>query len=187
MDKITLSTKDVSMVFPGVKALSNVNFEISTGEIHAIVGANGAGKSTLMNVFAGSNPGYTGQLFLNGEPIHVNDKDVSHGLYCIEGQGNDFGHFKMKKFNFRGYRDFHCSAVNFTFVACGRLSAISFIWDSYWDYVPGMFIIEKAGGVIYNEPYLHIAANSQEFLEVLKENSHPKDGEELDIIKKHLN
>ena len=67
------------------------------------------------------------------------------------------------------------------------LNAISFIWDTYWDYVPGMYIIEKAGGVIYNEPYLHIAANSQETLEILKENSHPKDDEELNIIKKHLN
>jgi len=44
MDKLTLTTKNVSIEFPGVKALTNVDFEISTGEIRAVVGANGAGK-----------------------------------------------------------------------------------------------------------------------------------------------
>ena len=60
MDKITLGTRKVSIEFPGVKALSDVDFEISTGMIHAVMGANGAGKSTLMKVLAGSNPDYTG-------------------------------------------------------------------------------------------------------------------------------
>ena len=53
MDKITLGTRKVSIEFPGVKALSDVDFEISTGTIHAVMGANGAGKSTLMKVLAG--------------------------------------------------------------------------------------------------------------------------------------
>jgi len=71
MDKLTITTKDVSIEFPGVKALSNVDFEVSTGEIRAVVGANGAGKSTLMKILAGVNPGYTGEVLLNGEPIDV--------------------------------------------------------------------------------------------------------------------
>ena len=62
MDKITLGTRKVSIEFPGVKALSDVDFEISTGMIHAVMGANGAGKSTLMKVLAGSNPDYTGNV-----------------------------------------------------------------------------------------------------------------------------
>ena len=45
MDKITLGTRKVSIEFPGVKALSDVDFEISTGMIHAVMGANGAGDS----------------------------------------------------------------------------------------------------------------------------------------------
>lgn len=70
-DKITLGTKKVSIEFPGVKALSDVDFEISTGTIHAVMGANGAGKSTLMKVLAGSNPGYTGEVLYNGEAVEV--------------------------------------------------------------------------------------------------------------------
>ena len=71
METITLETKKVSIEFPGVKALEDVDFEVSTGEIRAVVGANGAGKSTLMKVLAGANPGYTGDVFLNGEKVEV--------------------------------------------------------------------------------------------------------------------
>ncbi|NMD37555.1 MAG: sugar ABC transporter ATP-binding protein [Christensenellaceae bacterium] len=71
MNKITLGTRKVTMQFPGVIALSDVDFEVSTGEIRAVVGANGAGKSTLMKVFAGANPGYTGDVLLNGEVVEI--------------------------------------------------------------------------------------------------------------------
>ncbi len=71
MDKIKLETKHVSIEFPGVKALDDINFEVSTGEIRAVVGANGAGKSTLMKVLAGANPTYTGDIFINGNPVEI--------------------------------------------------------------------------------------------------------------------
>ena len=71
MEKITLGTKDGSIEFPGVKALSNLDFEVSTGMIHALMGANGAGKSTLMKVLAGANPTYTGQVYYNGQPVEL--------------------------------------------------------------------------------------------------------------------
>lgn len=67
----TLACEGVSMVFPGVKALSNVDFRVCTGEIRAVVGANGAGKSTLMKIFAGANPGYTGKLYYDGEETEL--------------------------------------------------------------------------------------------------------------------
>ncbi|MCF0228911.1 MAG: sugar ABC transporter ATP-binding protein [Parasporobacterium sp.] len=71
MEKITLGTRNVSIEFPGVKALTDVNFEVSTGVIHALMGANGAGKSTLMKVLAGSNPGYTGEVLYNGQKVEL--------------------------------------------------------------------------------------------------------------------
>ncbi|HEY9574576.1 MAG TPA: sugar ABC transporter ATP-binding protein [Lachnospiraceae bacterium] len=71
MDKIKLETKDVSIEFPGVKALDGINFKVETGEIRAIVGANGAGKSTLMKVFAGANPTYTGKVVIGEKEVEI--------------------------------------------------------------------------------------------------------------------
>ena len=62
MEKIKLETRNISIEFPGVKALDQVNFKVETGEIRAVVGANGAGKSTLMKILAGANPRYTGEI-----------------------------------------------------------------------------------------------------------------------------
>ena len=80
MDKITLGTRKVSIEFPGVKALSDVDFEISTGMIHAVMGANGAGKSTLMKVLAGSNPDYTGDVLYNGNVVELRNPAAAKKL-----------------------------------------------------------------------------------------------------------
>lgn len=56
--------------FPGVLALSNVNFTLNQGEIHALVGANGAGKSTLIKTLAGVYPPDEGKIELFGKEEH---------------------------------------------------------------------------------------------------------------------
>ena len=56
MAKTLLEMKNITKLFPGVKALDNVNLTVEEGEIHAICGENGAGKSTLMNVLSGIYP-----------------------------------------------------------------------------------------------------------------------------------
>jgi simple sugar transport system ATP-binding protein len=69
----TIEMKDIGIEFPGVKALSGVEFSMKSGEIRAIVGANGAGKSTLMKVLAGANAGYTGTILVDGESRDIRD------------------------------------------------------------------------------------------------------------------
>lgn len=59
------------MEFPGVKALSDVSFKMYTGSIHAVVGANGAGKSTLMKVITGIYNTHSGNIYLDGDELHI--------------------------------------------------------------------------------------------------------------------
>lgn len=108
--------------------------------------------------------------FLNDKPIHVNNLDIHKGLYTIEGPEKSLDLIKMREVSSH-CRDFYCSAVNFAWVACGKLSATNFVWDTLWDYIPGEFIVKQAGGTIYNNKKQHIAANNLEFLEILKSHS----------------
>lgn len=68
--EILLQVKDITKVFPGVKALKGVNLAIRKGEVHALIGENGAGKSTLMKIILGSYQATSGEMFLRGEPYH---------------------------------------------------------------------------------------------------------------------
>src|SRR5438128_6279578 len=60
----------VSKSFGGVAALRAVDFTLEAGEIHGLVGENGAGKSTLMKIIAGVHAGYSGEMRLEGRPVH---------------------------------------------------------------------------------------------------------------------
>ncbi len=69
-----LEMKNITKVFPGVKALDEVTFSVAKGEIHCLVGENGAGKSTLMKVLSGVYPHgtYDGEIVFDGEVKHFN-------------------------------------------------------------------------------------------------------------------
>jgi simple sugar transport system ATP-binding protein len=66
---LILRMEGVSKAFPGVKALSNVDFSLCRGEVHALMGENGAGKSTLIKVLTGVYKKDSGIMKLNGEAI----------------------------------------------------------------------------------------------------------------------
>ena len=70
MAQALLEMRNIDKVFPGVKALSNVDFTLHAGEIHSLMGENGAGKSTLVKVLTGVYPRDGGTVRLNGEEIN---------------------------------------------------------------------------------------------------------------------
>ncbi|MBQ1721682.1 MAG: ATP-binding cassette domain-containing protein, partial [Lachnospiraceae bacterium] len=82
-----LEMKNITKLYPGVKALDDVNLQVQRGEIHALVGENGAGKSTLMNVLSGTIPfgEYTGDIVYNGEKCTFNNihDSESKGIVII--------------------------------------------------------------------------------------------------------
>ena len=62
---------DISITFPGVKALSGVNFRMFPGEVHSLLGENGAGKSTLIKALTGVYAIDSGQIVFDGEPLVI--------------------------------------------------------------------------------------------------------------------
>ncbi|WP_367398221.1 sugar ABC transporter ATP-binding protein [Paenibacillus sp. MSJ-34] len=66
-----LEIKNVSKTFSGVKALSDISFDVRKGEILGLIGENGAGKSTLIKILAGAHQKDSGEILLNGEPFEV--------------------------------------------------------------------------------------------------------------------
>ncbi len=66
MPEVILEMIGIDKCFPGVKALSNVDFDLKIGEIHGLIGENGAGKSTLMNVLMGIYKADNGKVIING-------------------------------------------------------------------------------------------------------------------------
>ncbi len=69
MSEYILELKGITKIFPGVKALNNVSFQLKKGEVHALMGENGAGKSTFIKVITGVHKAEEGEMFLNGEKV----------------------------------------------------------------------------------------------------------------------
>jgi ribose transport system ATP-binding protein len=59
----------VSKAYPGVQALSEIDFDVAVGEVHALVGENGAGKSTLLKILTGAHPASEGTLEVFGSEV----------------------------------------------------------------------------------------------------------------------
>jgi ribose transport system ATP-binding protein len=57
----------ITKEFPGVRALSDVHFDLRRGEVHAVCGENGAGKSTLMKIISGVYQANAGRIIYKGE------------------------------------------------------------------------------------------------------------------------
>jgi D-xylose transport system ATP-binding protein len=70
-DTPTLELRGISKSFGSVQALADVDFEVRTGEVMALVGDNGAGKSTLVKTVAGIHAPDSGEIIFEGKPVHV--------------------------------------------------------------------------------------------------------------------
>ena len=113
-----LEMKNVSKAFGGSKALSNIDFSVEAGEIHALLGENGAGKSTLMNILTGVIPADSGSISFDGKDypsptipqmeaagiafVHqelnvINDLTVADNIFLCREITNKIGLLKKKE------------------------------------------------------------------------------------------
>ena len=76
--EIVLAVDGISLAFGGVKALSDISFDVREHEIRAIIGPNGAGKSSMLNCINGVYAPSSGSIRLNGQTFaHMNPRQVA--------------------------------------------------------------------------------------------------------------
>jgi putative ABC transport system ATP-binding protein len=69
-------TKTVNTSEGALQILQPISFQVKAGESIAIVGASGSGKSTLLSLLAGLDEVSTGEIFLDGQPLHTLDEEL---------------------------------------------------------------------------------------------------------------
>ena len=105
MSESVLELRNITKIFPGVRALDKVQFDLKPGEIHALMGENGAGKSTFIKVITGVHQAEEGEMFLNGEKVHFkNTKDAQKaGIAAIYQHVTAYPHLTVAENIFMGH------------------------------------------------------------------------------------
>lgn len=98
-----LRLRNISKTFPGVKALSNVNFDLCAGEVHCICGENGAGKSTLIKIISGAYEPDAGTIEVNSQEVTLDPKRAHDlGIQTVYQEHNIFQHLTITENIFTG-------------------------------------------------------------------------------------
>lgn len=115
-----LSLVEVSKLFGGFRALDAVSFDVSAGEVHALLGENGAGKSTLMNIATGLYAPDEGQVQIDGKALRLSGaRDAAaHGIGMVHQHYKLVAGFtvldNLKLFNpGRSRKDLAAAALNY--------------------------------------------------------------------------
>ncbi|MEU4761995.1 sugar ABC transporter ATP-binding protein [Actinosynnema sp. NPDC023794] len=89
--------RGISVEFPGVKALQEVDFRLFPGEVHALMGENGAGKSTLIKALTGVHPLAAGEVRYAGEPVsfHAPAQAQAAGISTVYQEVNLCGNLTV--------------------------------------------------------------------------------------------
>lgn len=103
-DTTFVEMKNIYKSFSGNQVLTDVNFEVKFGEIHALMGENGAGKSTLIKVMTGIHPRDSGVVKVKGEEVNfTNPKEAEQkGISIIHQELNIIPHLTVAENMFLG-------------------------------------------------------------------------------------
>ncbi len=105
MSEYILELKGITKIFPGVKALNNVQFQLLPGEVHALMGENGAGKSTFIKVITGVHKAEEGEMFLDGQKVDFKGpKDAQEaGIAAVYQHPTSYPHLTVAENIFMGH------------------------------------------------------------------------------------
>ncbi|MGB2782495.1 MAG: sugar ABC transporter ATP-binding protein [Atribacterota bacterium] len=105
MNNCIIEMKGIKKYFYGVKALDGVDFQVRTGEVHALIGENGAGKSTLVKILTGVYQPTAGTIILNDKPTQFPSPQVSQkaGISAIHQEATMFPDLSIIENIFMGH------------------------------------------------------------------------------------
>lgn len=98
-----LRLERIGKSFPGVRALSEMSFDVKAGEVHCICGENGAGKSTLIKVISGAHQPDEGEIYFEGKRVKLDPRSaMQYGIQTIYQEHNIFQHLSVTENIFTG-------------------------------------------------------------------------------------
>ncbi|WP_313528735.1 sugar ABC transporter ATP-binding protein [Shinella sp.] len=94
---VILELKDITKAYSGIVALKKADLKLRRGAVNVLVGENGAGKSTMMRIIAGVERPTLGEIWMDGERIHLNSPAdaVRHGIGIVFQELNLFGNLSV--------------------------------------------------------------------------------------------
>ena len=106
--------------------------------------------------------------YLNGTPIHVTDDKFEDTIFTMDGKQGYPALHEVRKY-VSHTRIPGSVGLDHAFVSAGRCGATLYRSDNLWDYIPGLYLVQQAGGYTIDEPSLHIAASTKKTAELIKE------------------
>lgn len=122
LERVVLKAENITKVFPGVKALDNVSFELYN-EVHGILGENGAGKTTFINILNGIYKKDAGKIIMNGEEVEFKDPSDAkrYGVAIIHQQLSLMPNLTVTENIFFG-REFTKGIIGFKVIDHGKMN-----------------------------------------------------------------
>ncbi len=102
--EVCLHAEKITKIYPGTKALDQVDFDVYQGKVNVLIGENGAGKSTLMKIIAGIEQQSEGQLYMGGQPVSFANVTEArkHGIGIIHQELSLFPNLNVYQNIFMG-------------------------------------------------------------------------------------
>lgn len=180
MSDYVLELKGITKIFPGVKALDNVHFQLKAGEIHALMGENGAGKSTFIKVITGVHRAEEGEMYLDGKKVDFKGpRDAQKaGIAAIYQHVTSYPHLTVTENIFMGHekkkngiiqwKEMHAEAnsylqeLNADFKATDEMGTLSVAQQQMVEIVKALSM--KARIIIMDEPTAALTQRESEEL-----------------------
>ncbi len=155
MENYKISLKHITKSFPGVKALSDIDFDVRQGTVHVIMGENGAGKSTMMKIINGVYHPDSGEIYIDGQKVVIKTpiQATELGIAMIYQELHFVPEFTIAEFLFMGKEPQKIKGV--------------VDWKKLYAETERIF---KAEGVNYNpkEKIKNITVSDLQILEIIK-------------------